>query len=130
MPHVRCPLWTPVYTRFRVHRQTIGGRRRMAGRDARGRRQVLSGWRHRRAFYGDAGSLERCRSKTWSEAREAVVTRSEKDRIVQDVLVRYERRVGSAVVEDDTCLGRLLATLQLDRDDRAVGNYLCSFLTA
>ena len=58
------------------------------------------------------------------------MTRAEKDRIVQDVLVRYEQRLGATVVEDDTCLGRLLTMLQLDLDDCEVGRYLCSFLVA
>jgi hypothetical protein len=58
------------------------------------------------------------------------MTRADKDRIVQDVLSRYGHRVGKTVVEDDMCLGRLLATLQFDLDDREVGDYLCSFLVA
>ena len=58
------------------------------------------------------------------------MTRAEKDRIILDVLGRYEHRVGMTVVEDDMCLGRLLATLRFDLEDREVGNYLCSFLVA
>jgi hypothetical protein len=58
------------------------------------------------------------------------MTRADKDRTIQDVLGRYGHRVGKTVVEDDTCLGRLLATLKFDLEDREVGNYLCSFLVA
>jgi hypothetical protein len=58
------------------------------------------------------------------------MTRADKDRIVKDVLGRYGHGVGKTVVEDDTCLGRLLATLKFDLEDREVGNYLCSFLVA
>ncbi len=58
------------------------------------------------------------------------MTRAEKDIVIQDVLGRYGHRVGSRVVEDDTCLGRLLTTLQFDLEDREVGDYLCSFLVA
>jgi hypothetical protein len=63
-------------------------------------------------------------------ARKAAMTRAEKDTTIQNVLGRYGHRVGKTVVEDYTCLGRLLATLQLDLEDREVGNYLCSFLVA
>ena len=58
------------------------------------------------------------------------MTRAEKDNIIQNVLGRYGHNVGKTVVEDDTCLGRLLATLKFDLEDREVGNYLCSFLVA
>jgi hypothetical protein len=58
------------------------------------------------------------------------MTRAEKDGAVQEQLAHHGQRVGKTVVEDDTCLGRLLATLELDLEDREVGNYLCSFLVA
>jgi len=57
------------------------------------------------------------------------MTRAEKDNIIQNVLGRYGHNVGKTVVEDDTCLGRLLATLKSDLDYE-VGDYLCSFLVA
>ena len=58
------------------------------------------------------------------------MTRAEKDRVVQELLAHYGQRVGRTVVEDDTCLVRLLATLRQDLEDREVGDYLCSFLVA
>ena len=58
------------------------------------------------------------------------MTRAEKDNIIHYVLGRYGHNVGKTVVEDDMCLGRLLATLKFDLEDREVGDYLCSFLVA
>jgi hypothetical protein len=59
------------------------------------------------------------------------MTQQEKDRTVQDLLGRYDHRVGQAVVRDDTCLARLLSALSFDReDDREVASYLCSYLVA
>jgi hypothetical protein len=58
------------------------------------------------------------------------MTRAEKEAIIQDVLARYGHRVGQTIVEDDSCLGRLLGTLQVDHEDREIGDYLCSFLVA
>jgi hypothetical protein len=58
------------------------------------------------------------------------MTRAEKEDTIQDVLGRYGHKVGKTVVEDDMCLGRLLATLKLDLGDCEVGDYLCSFLVA
>jgi hypothetical protein len=58
------------------------------------------------------------------------MTRAERDNIIQDVLGRYGHSVGRTVVEDDMCLGRLLATLKFDLEDREVGDYLRSFLVA
>jgi hypothetical protein len=61
--------------------------------------------------------------------REGDVTREEKERAVDAVLARYEH-LGATVVADDQTLIRLLQTLHLSSTDRAVGDYLCSFLTA
>jgi hypothetical protein len=58
------------------------------------------------------------------------MTRAEKESNVQTMLGRYGHNVGAAIVGDDMCLARLLATLKLDLEDREVGNYLCSFLVA
>jgi hypothetical protein len=56
------------------------------------------------------------------------MTREEKNQAVEGLLARY-RDVGATVVHDDQCLCRLLSTLHTDTADRAVGEYLCSFLT-
>jgi hypothetical protein len=61
---------------------------------------------------------------------EAAVTRAEKDRIISDILSRYDHRVGAVVTSDDGALTRLLTTLQFDNADTEVGEYLCSFLVA
>jgi hypothetical protein len=58
------------------------------------------------------------------------MARAEKDSIIQNVLGRCGHNVGKTVVEDDMCLGRLLATLKFDFEDREVGDYLRSFLVA
>jgi hypothetical protein len=58
------------------------------------------------------------------------MTRAEKESNVQAMLGRYGHKIGAAIVGDDTCLARLLATLRLDLEDREVGDYLCSFLVA
>jgi hypothetical protein len=58
------------------------------------------------------------------------VTRAEKDRTIAEILSHYDRGVGAVVVCDETCLGRLLSSLQLDLKDQEVGDYLCSFLVA
>jgi hypothetical protein len=58
------------------------------------------------------------------------VTRAEKDRTIAEILSQYDHGVGTAVVCDEACLGRLLSSLQLDLEDREVGDYLCSFLVA
>jgi hypothetical protein len=56
------------------------------------------------------------------------MTREEKNQAVEGLLSRYGD-VGATVVHDDQCLCRLLSTLHTDTADRAVGEYLCSFLT-
>ena len=56
------------------------------------------------------------------------MTSEEKDQTVEQILRRY-RNLGATVVDDDESLCRLLATLKLNRSDRAVGEYLRSFLT-
>jgi hypothetical protein len=53
----------------------------------------------------------------------------EKEQAVEGVLARYEH-LGATVVSDDQTLCRLLQTLEFSDSDRAVGEYLCSFLTA
>ena len=58
------------------------------------------------------------------------MTCAEKDKVIQELLGQNGQRVGRTVVEDDTCLVRLLATLRQDLEDREVGDYLCSFLVA
>lgn len=65
-----------------------------------------------------------------SKHRKAVMTRAEKDRHAQTLLAGYGQDVGKAIVGDDSCLVRLLATLRLDREDAQIGAYLCSFLVA
>ena len=57
------------------------------------------------------------------------MTREEKDQAVETVLARYEH-LGATVVSDDQTLCRLLRTLKFSKDDKDVGDYLCSFLTA
>jgi hypothetical protein len=57
------------------------------------------------------------------------VTREEKEQAVEAVLTRYEH-LGATLVADDQTLVRILQTLELSTTDRAVGKYLCSFLTA
>ena len=58
------------------------------------------------------------------------MTRAEKETTIAEILSQYRNGVGMAVVRDDACLGRLLSSLQLDLEDREVGDYLCSFLVA
>lgn len=58
------------------------------------------------------------------------MTRAEKDKMISDILLRYDDRIGDVVVGDDGALARLLATLQFDRSDSDVGEYLCSYLVA
>ena len=57
------------------------------------------------------------------------MTREEKERAVDSVLARYEH-LGATVVSDESTLCRLLQTLKCSETDAAVGEYLCSFLTA
>jgi hypothetical protein len=57
------------------------------------------------------------------------VTREEKDKAVDSVLARYEH-LGATVVSDESTLCRLLQRLECPDTDRAVGEYLCSFLVA
>jgi hypothetical protein len=65
-----------------------------------------------------------------STTSEAAVTRAEKDKVINDILSRYDHRVGDVVMCDDGALTRLLTTLQFDNSDNDVGEYLCSFLVA
>ena len=58
------------------------------------------------------------------------MTRAEKDKTISDILLRYDGRIGDVVVGDDGALAKLLATLQFDRSDSDVGEYLCSYLVA
>lgn len=57
------------------------------------------------------------------------MTREEKEQAVDAVLSRYDH-LGATLVADDQTLVRILQTLELSSTDRAVGDYLCSFLTA
>lgn len=57
------------------------------------------------------------------------MTREEKNAAVEGLLARYGD-VGATVVDDDQSLCRLLSTLHTGAADNAVGEYLCSFLTA
>ncbi len=56
------------------------------------------------------------------------MTRQERDMVVDQMLTRYPG-IGTTIVADDQSLCRLLSTLELARTDRALGEYLCSFLT-
>ena len=55
------------------------------------------------------------------------MTREEKEQAVDSVLARYEH-LGATVVSDESTLCRLLQRLECPDTDRAVGDYLCSFL--
>lgn len=55
------------------------------------------------------------------------MTRAQKEQAVEEVLGRYGQRVGTAIVDDDDSLARLLAVMKWDPSD-AVGKYLSSFL--
>ena len=57
------------------------------------------------------------------------MTREEKEQAVDSVLARYGQ-LGATVVSDDSTLCRLLQTLECSDNDRAVGEYLFSFLGA
>jgi hypothetical protein len=63
------------------------------------------------------------------KSRRIDVTREEKEQAVDGLLARYEH-LGATVVSDDQTLCRLLQTLEFSDSDRAVGEYLCSFLIA
>ena len=51
----------------------------------------------------------------------------EKEQAVEQILRRYGN-LGATVVSDNESLCRLLSTLKLNRADRAIGEYLRSFL--
>jgi len=57
------------------------------------------------------------------------MTRKEKAAIVDRMLDRYHD-LGNLIVSDDDSLCRLLTTLQIDAEDREIGDYLRSFLVA
>jgi len=57
------------------------------------------------------------------------MTHEEKDQTVEQIL-RHYGDLGATVVADDESLCRLLETLEFNRSDREVGEYLRSFLTA
>ena len=57
------------------------------------------------------------------------MTRQERDMVVDRMLTQY-LGIGTTIVADDQSLCRLLSTLELARTDRALGDYLCSFLTS
>ena len=58
----------------------------------------------------------------------AKLTRKERAEIVDRVLDRYER-LGALIVGDNQSLCRLLSSLEIDVEDREIGDYLTSFLT-
>jgi hypothetical protein len=70
----------------------------------------------------------------WGDERvgEAVVTRAEKNMIIDEILAGYGHRVGETVVGDDAALERLFSTLQLaeSESDEGVRDTLCSYLVA
>jgi hypothetical protein len=72
-----------------------------------------------------ADTLSGAKGTPWEDT----VTREDKERAVDSVLVRYEH-LGATVVSDDQTLCRLLRTLEFSDADRDVGEYLCSFLIA
>jgi len=57
------------------------------------------------------------------------MTRQERDMVVDQMLAQYSG-LGTTIVADDQSLCRLLSQLELARTDRALGEYLCSFLTS
>ena len=59
----------------------------------------------------------------------AKMTRKERAEIVDRVLDRYDR-LGALIVGDNESLCRLLNSLEIDVEDREIGDYLTSFLTA
>ena len=59
---------------------------------------------------------------------EGAMTRKEKAEVVDRLLEGYDR-LGALLVEDDQCLCRLLATLEMGAEDPEIGDYLTSFLT-
>ena len=59
----------------------------------------------------------------------AKMTRKERAEIVDHVLDRYDR-LGALIVGDNESLCRLLNSLEIDVEDREIGDYLTSFLTA
>jgi hypothetical protein len=56
------------------------------------------------------------------------MTREQKEQACDQILHRYED-LGATIVADDYSLRHLLATLEFDRSDHEVGEYLCSFLS-
>jgi hypothetical protein len=58
----------------------------------------------------------------------AKMTRKERAEIVDRVLGRYDR-LGALIVGDNQSLCRLLNSLEIDVEDREIGDYLTSFLT-
>ncbi len=63
-----------------------------------------------------------------SPEAKAKLTRKERAEIVDRVLDRYER-LGALIVGDNQSLCRLLSSLEIDVEDREIGDYLTSFLT-
>jgi hypothetical protein len=58
----------------------------------------------------------------------AKMTRKERAQTVDRVLARYDR-LGALIVGDNESLCRLLNSLEVDVEDREIGDYLTSFLT-
>jgi hypothetical protein len=61
--------------------------------------------------------------------KDGAMTRKEKTAIVDRMLDRYHD-LGGLIVGDDDILCRLLTTLEINAEDREIGNYLRSFLVA
>ena len=55
------------------------------------------------------------------------MTRKQKEEVVDRMLGRYDH-LGALLVGDDESLCRLLTTLEIGAEDRAIGDYLTSFL--
>ena len=57
----------------------------------------------------------------------ALATRKQREAIVERLLVRYDH-LGRMIAADDEALGRLIAALRLDGDDRRISEDLGSYL--
>jgi hypothetical protein len=72
---------------------------------------------------------DECSAHAIRPLKDGAMTRKEKTAIVDRMLDRY-RDLGGLIVGDDAILCRLLTTLEIDAEDREIGNYLRSFLVA
>lgn len=64
-----------------------------------------------------------------SEPRGGVVTRKEREVVIERLLARYDD-VGAMVVGDDQSLCRLLSMMHRASADGTVGAYVCAYLGA